>query len=163
MAGGRLKLGRIAPPPNDDSLKLKGRMTVPQVPVIDPVAQGARLLVQDAVSGTVFDVTVPAGAYDAGTRTGWKVLGSGWQYRNALGLQGLTKLTVKRAASGLLTISAIAKNGAFPVAVGQLPLRFTIVVEGPIGENGQCGEATFLSPTLPRCVLSATGNTLKCR
>ena len=76
---------------------------------------------QDAVSGTVLDVTVPPGAYNAGTRTGWKVLGSGWQYRNALGLQGLTKLTVKRAASGLLTVSAIAKNGSFPVAVGQLP------------------------------------------
>ena len=49
------------------------------------------------------------------------------------------------------------------MAVGQLPLRFTMVVEGPIGEHGQCGEATFVGPTLSRCVLSATGTTLKCR
>jgi hypothetical protein len=164
VANGRLTLGRIAPPPNDDTLKLKGRMTVPQTPAIDPAAQGARLLVQDAAGGTVFDVTVPAGAYDAGTRSGWKVLGSGWQYRNGAGLQGLTKLTVKRAsASGLLTVSAKAKNGAFPVTAGQLPVRFTIVVEGPIGDDGQCGDATFISPAAPRCTLSGTGTTLKCR
>jgi hypothetical protein len=120
--------------------------------------------VQDVAGGTVFDVTVPPGAYDAGTRTGWKVLRSGWQYRNRTGLQGLIKLTVKRySASGLLTVSAIGKRGDFPVSAGQLPLRFTIVVEGPIGDDGQCGEATFISPTVPRCVLSASGTTLKCR
>jgi len=163
VANGRLTLGRLAPPPNDDRLKLKGRMTVPQTPAIDPAARGGRLLVQDAGGATVFDVTVPAGLYDAGTATGWKVLGSGWQYRNRAGLQGLTKLTVKPAASGLLTVSAIARDGSFAVTAGQLPLRFTIVVEGPFGENGQCGEATFISPTVPRCVLSASGTTLKCR
>jgi hypothetical protein len=164
VADGRLTLGRIGPPPNDDKLKLKGRMTVPQTPAIDPVALGARILVQDAGGGAVFDVAVPAGAYDAGSGIGWKTLGSGWQYRHRTGLQGLTKLTVKRAsASGLLTVSASGKNGSFPVAAGQLPVRFTIVVEGAIGENGQCGEATFTSPAAPRCVLSATGSTLKCR
>jgi hypothetical protein len=162
VAEPRLTLGRIGPPPNDDKLKLKGRMIVSTVPAFDPSQQGARLLIEDAVGGTVLDVSVPTGAYDPVTRVGWSTTGSGWQYRNRLGLQGLTKLVVKRKAGtpGVLTFGATGKNGTFPVTPGQLPLRFTVVVEGPLGVHGQCGQASFV---LSGCTLNATGTTLKCR
>lgn len=62
----KLTLGRIGPPPGDDKLKLKGRMTIPTVPAFDPSTQGARVLVQDVLGGTVLDVSVPPGPYLVG-------------------------------------------------------------------------------------------------
>jgi len=78
------------------------------------------------------------------------VTGSGWQYRNRAGLQGVTKMAIRRAGSnpGLLTVSVTGKNGSFPVTPSQVPPRFTIVVEGTLGLHGQCGEAVFGGPTL---------------
>ena len=135
------------------------------MPAFDPSLQGARLLIEDALDGTVLDVTVPPGAYDAGTGIGWKTSNSGWQYRNRVGLQGVTKLSVKRKTTtpGVLTFSATGKNGAFPVTAAQVPLRFTLVVEGALGLHGQCGEATFGGPAVSSCTLSSSGTTLKCR
>ena len=74
--------------------------------------------------------------------------GSGWQYRNRAGLQGVTKMAIRRAGSnpGLLTVSVTGKNGSFPVTPSQVPPRFTIVVEGTLGLHGQCGEAVFGGP-----------------
>ena len=91
--------------------------------------------------------------------------GSGWQYRNRAGLQGVTKMAIRRAGSnpGLLTVSVTGKNGSFPVTPSQVPPRFTIVVEGTLGLHGRCGEAVFGGPTLSSCTLSSTLVTLKCK
>src|SRR5262249_41872109 len=165
MAQPKLTMGRLGPPPGDDKLKLKGRMTIPTVPGFDPSTQGARVLVQDVLGGTVLDVSVPPGPYLVGLGSGWKVTGSGWQYRNRTGLQGVTKIAVRRAGSnpGLLTVSVNGKNGSFPVTPSQVPPRFTIVVEGTLGLHGQCGEAVFGGPTLSSCSLSSTLVTLRCK
>jgi hypothetical protein len=140
-------------------------MIVGTVPPFDPSTQGARLLIEDALDGTVLDVTVPPGAYDVGTGIGWKTAKSGWQYRNRVGLQGITKLSVKRKAAtpGVLSFSATGKNGSFPVTPIQVPVRFTLVVEGALGIHGQCGEASFGGPAVSSCTLTSSGTTLKCR
>jgi hypothetical protein len=74
-------------------------MTIPTVPAFDPSTQGARVLVQDVLGGTVLDVSVPPGPYLVGLGSGWKTTGSGWQYRNRPGLQGITKIAVRRRRS----------------------------------------------------------------
>jgi hypothetical protein len=140
-------------------------MTIPTVPAFDPSTQGARLLVQDVLGGAVLDVSVPPGPYVPTTGAGWKTTGSGWQYRSRTGLQGITKIALRRAGAnpGLLTFAVSGKNGTFPVTAAQLPVRFTLVVEGTLGAHGQCGEAAFGGPALSSCKLNSSGVTLKCR
>src|SRR4029077_15322164 len=94
----RLVLGRITPPPGDDTLKFSGAMTLP-VPVHPPlhlVQKGLRLVIDDANEATVADLTVPGGAYD-GT-SGWTSNSSGWRYRSRTG-SGITKIAVKPSSS----------------------------------------------------------------
>lgn len=161
----QLTLSRVGPPPNDERFKLKGRMIVAATPTFDPSQQGARVLIEDALGGTVLDVAVPPGLYDPLTRAGWKVSSGGWQYRSSSGLQGLTKLVVSRkpTAPGVVSFTGTGKGATIAVAPGQLPLGFTVVVEGTLGVHGQCGAASFADPIVSRCKFASSGATLKCR
>ena len=82
----KLTLTRLLAPPSDDKVSFKGYFTnVPGAPTIDPVANGMRFLITDSTGSTPVDVTIPGGAYDVATKSGWKVNGSGtsWTYKNA--------------------------------------------------------------------------------
>src|SRR3989454_8952718 len=68
ITGAKLALGKLGAPAGDDTLAFKGRMTVPVAPAIDPVTTGVRVLVDGAL-----DATIPGGAFDPATETGWKV------------------------------------------------------------------------------------------
>src|SRR5882724_4038042 len=67
VARAKLMLGKLAPPAGDDTLAFKGEMRIPTSPAVDPVATGARVIV-----GEVVDLTIPGGAFDPATKTGWK-------------------------------------------------------------------------------------------
>jgi hypothetical protein len=165
VAAPKLTFSRILPPPGDDKVKVKGRMIVPTTPPVDPSVQGARLLIEDGLSATVLDVFVPPGAFDAVTGIGWRVSNGGWQYRNGTGLQGITKLTVRRkpTSPGFVVFSVTGRNGIFPITPAGIPPTFTLIVEGPLGLHGQCGEASFAGPVTSSCTFSPTGSTLRCR
>src|SRR5262249_52518032 len=102
----KITIVKLLTPPGDDKLKFKGAMTIPPQggdPVLNPVANGARLLITDATNATVLDVTVPGSAYNVNTRAGWKVNGSAttFTYLNAGTvvplLQGIKKFGLKRS------------------------------------------------------------------
>src|SRR3989441_10042893 len=67
IGNAKLVLAKLAPPAGDDTLAFKGRMTLPTAPPLDPVTTGVRLL-----ADPVLDVTIPGGAFDPATMTGWK-------------------------------------------------------------------------------------------
>jgi hypothetical protein len=60
----------------------------------DPVARGVRVVVADAASAVLLDVTVPGGAYDESVKTGWKVKKTTWTWQG--NLDGLTKAHGRR-------------------------------------------------------------------
>src|SRR5579884_1837130 len=140
-------------PPGQDRLVFKGVVSgLPTTPPLDPVASGIRLLIEGANgTGNVLDVTVPPGAFSPTTGTGWKgnAGGTNFSYRNPAGIDGITKvrLRVEPNAPGLLKFAVVGKNGVinagYPIAPAQLPLTAILVLDTPIGANGQCGQASF--------------------
>src|SRR6185369_7652177 len=158
----KLRLRRQNTAPGDDALTFSGRMTIPQSPALDPVTGGARVVVDDADGRSVVDVGVPGGAYDAFTRTGWKVNGSGtaWTYRNPAGVVGITKVSVKKniGTPGLVVFKVTGKNGAYDATGTTLPLHGVFV----LGAAGQGGLATFAGPDRA-CAFNGNGATLACK
>ncbi len=157
----RLTITKVAAPGGDDSLKLTGEMIVPTTPTLDPVANGARVRIDDA-NGVVADVAIPPGAYDSLTKQGWKANASGtsFTFTSKLGVSGITKVTVKSVAStpGRVKFGVTGKKGTFTTTSAELPLVATFVLDG----DGQCGAADFSGPA-PVCTFNATQTTVKCK
>jgi hypothetical protein len=156
----------------DDKLSITGQatLTAPFDPPLDPLANGVRLLIVDSTGGGVLDATVGGGAYDALTRTGWKVNGSqtSWTYKNpGTRPDGIIQVGVKTSASlpGLVKLKAKGKNSTYTVATANLPLQATFILDPPTAATGECVEwifpATF--PAKPSCSVASAGNTVKCK
>lgn len=162
----QLTVSRIATPPGDERVTLRGEVVVPTplTPTLDPIAVGVGIRVEDADGTTVLDVLVPGGAYSAVTRSGWSASGRNtWKYRNKSddAPAGITSVTVKDLSSkqpGLLKISVEGKGGTYPVAAATLPLRALLVLDPPTAETGQCGVTSF-APAGCR----NDGRTVRCR
>jgi hypothetical protein len=158
----KLKIGKQLTPPGDDTLTFKGEMTIPLVPALDPPANGARVLVDDAAGRVVVDVAVPGGAYDPVTRTGWKANAAAtvWTYKNRLGLSGVTSVKVKRvvAVPGLVKFTVKGKRGAWDTTGAALPLHGVFA----LGAAGQGGLASFPGPS-PACAVVGGGHTVNCK
>ena len=170
----KLTLTRLLAPPSDDKVSFKGYFTnVPGAPTIDPVANGMRFLITDSTGSTPVDVTIPGGAYDVATKSGWKVNGSGtsWTYKNAGTvtplINGIQKMQLKAVSSvpGKYKVGVKGKNGSYPINPANLPLVGTIVIDVPYAATGQCGEAQFPAapPAKPSCVSVSGGKTVKCK
>jgi len=161
VAKPKLQLKKLDTPAGDDGLAFGGEMTVPTSPAIDPVANGARVVVTDG-EGTVADVTIPPGAVDPVTKVGWKANKSAtsWTYANKAGLAGITKVSVKTTAKtpGLVKFKVTGKNGAFPTTPAALPLAATFT----LAPAGQCGAADFSGP-LTSCEFNGKQSTVKCK
>jgi hypothetical protein len=162
VAKPKIKIGRQLTPPGDDTLSFKGSMTIPLAPALDPVMNGAKVLIDDADGRVIVDVVVPGGAYDALTRTGWQTTGNGstFTYKNPTGLLGLTRVKVKKisATPGLVTFTVKGKHGFYDASGATLPIHGVLA----LGSAGQGGLATFPGPS-PACVLVANGNTVNCK
>ena len=130
------------------------------VPGIDPVTKGLRLLLTATGGASVLDVTVPGGI-------GWKMASSHrWVYRNKIGFQGITSVTVAESSStpGRLQVRAQGKGLSLLVPPASLPLTVTVVVDAPLATTGQCGEIAFTGPApTPACKLNGTATRLVCK
>jgi hypothetical protein len=154
VAAPRLLVKRLATPPGDDTLVVKGEMTVPAAPALDPVATGARVVVE-GVAGTLLDATLPAGVFDPATGTGWKKRKKGkFRYENPAGMLGIVKMTLGPTGGGAVKVVVVGKDASLGVARADLPLRARVEVDAAAG---QCGELHFPGPApAPACVLGGT-------
>jgi hypothetical protein len=163
MDKARLSLFHLDTSPGDDGLKLKGQMAVPTTPALDPATKGVRLLLTDAPGGRVLDAIIPGGP-------GWSTSASGttWKYTDKAGsIAGITRVTAKDLSSkvpGLVKFKIGGASGNYAVSQATIPVSATLVLEGPIGVNNQCGDARFPGPKpAPSCAFNASGGTLKCK
>lgn len=144
-------------------LRFGGKLELaPLDPPFDPIARGARVRVEDASGEEMLDEIVPAGAFDPTTATGWRHLAElgRWVYTRPAA-EGVHHLVVKRVAGSaeVYRFHVMARLGATSVPTAeQLPLKGTFVVDTPVAENGQCGEAEFggAEPAIECAVHEAT-------
>jgi hypothetical protein len=158
----KVKIGHQNPPPGDDKLTFAGDMTlpVPYNPPLNPVSKGVRILLADASDNILLDATVPGGAYDPVTGTGWSTSASSWRYRSRTGVQGIVKVLLKPNASGLFKFIVGGKNGSYGVPANALPLHATLVIDSPTAMTGQCGEVHYGAGS---CAFNGSATTVRCR
>jgi len=160
ITGAKLALGKLGAPAGDDTLVFKGRMTVPVAPAIDPVTTGVRVLVDG-----VLDATIPGGAFDPATETGWKAKKNGaFTYRNGQGgILGIVKVALKPSGKtpGLVQFAVGGKSGSYTVDPAHLPRQATLILDAAAG---QCGDAGFPGPApAPVCVYKAKRAKVQCK
>jgi hypothetical protein len=151
----------------DEKMSFGGKVVIPIVPAIDPVAKGFRLVLADASGATLLDAAIPGGAYSTATKAGWKAANNGlsWKYTNSGKVvplvAGITSISVKKDKNiaGKLTLSIKSKNSSIPAPVGQLPVRVTAIIDAPFATSGQCGETVF--PV--GCFFNGIGDAVRCR
>jgi ELWxxDGT repeat protein len=156
----RLRITRLGPPAGDDRLTFTGMLTLPDgltLADVNPLVEGLSLILNDA-AGTLLGVTLPAGAFDPDTRTGWKVNlpGTRWTYtnRSATPPGGIFKARVLDKSTlgpGLVKVVLKGKDGDYPATAAA-------AVSVVLPENGDCFAASF-----PTCTSNPEGSTLKCR
>jgi hypothetical protein len=154
VEGGKLTLTKLQTPAGDDKLAWTGTLAPIAGAVPDPLSTGVRVVVADASSAQLLDVTLAGGAYDKLIKAGWKVKRTTWTWQGAVG--GLTKVKLVGKTPGSLKLAIAAKGAAFP-AIPALPLRARLVVDGA---TGRCGETTFASGD---CVAQAAKGKVACK
>ena len=160
IADAKLALGKLGARAGDDTLAFKGRVTVPVAPAIDPVKTGVRVLVDGEL-----DATIPGGAFDPATRTGWKAKKNGaFTYHNGQGgILGIAKVALKPSSKtpGLVQFAVAGKTGSYAVDPAHLPRQATLILDAAAG---QCGDASFAGPPpAPLCVYKAKRGKVQCR
>jgi hypothetical protein len=142
--------------PGDDSFVFQGTMTVPTTPPIDPATNGIRLLLDDT-GANVLDVVIPGG-------TGWKTgrSGNSWQYKDRNGPGGIFRITLNRRVRkpGTLSFRVRGRYGSLVVTRARVPVKGTLVIDGPFAQTGQCGETPY---DASRCRFSQSGSSLRCQ
>ena len=166
----KLTASKLTAPAGNDKLGLKGQATIPLVPTLDPVANGVRVLVVAATGADIVDTTIAPGAYDSGTRTGWRANGAGtaWTWKGpGTATQGIVKVTIKRKPQipGFVKFKVSGKNGTYTATAPDLPVTGILVLDPPAAISGQCIEARFPAtpPAKPSCSLRSNGATLLCK
>ncbi len=162
----RIVIKGLGTPAGDDALLFSGEATLPGSPVLDPVAHGARVVIEDK-AGAVLDVTLPAGPYANPPGSGWKTAGSGtkWSYsdRSAAPPGGITKVSIRGSASapGVVTFSVKGRAGSYVTTSANLPLTGHVSFE-PAATDGPCATASFPGPA-PGCEINSAGSVATCR
>jgi hypothetical protein len=145
------------------SLKAEVSLPAPLSPPLDPVARGVRIQLEKAGGGGT-SVTVPAGPFDAGTRTGWKPNGAltSWKYSSKTGVGdlGITKVTIKTSPKkpGVVRIAIKGKGATIGLAPADLPLSAVVKLD----PAGQCMLATFAGPETA-CAFNGSQTVVTCK
>jgi hypothetical protein len=162
----KLKITKLLSAAGDQGFKVTGVMTIPTMPVIDPMTNGLRVLITDAAGSPILDEVLPGGVLDRLGSRGWKrnAAGTTFTYIDETGLTLTSRARLKGNASTSGRYQFQYEGEAVPLTVGMLPAVGTIVVDQPTATTGQCGEARFTGlPAGSGCALKADGATLSCK
>ncbi|MBI3249877.1 MAG: hypothetical protein HYZ50_25560 [Deltaproteobacteria bacterium] len=112
ITGSKIGLSNFAN--GDDAVNFSGTLAFATLPAFDPIANGVRVVLADA-DGALFDVTIPGGAYNSITKTGWKLnkAGTQWKFNSPTAVGGAINQVIltKRAPQMKFTIKGI--KGSF--------------------------------------------------
>jgi hypothetical protein len=164
----RITVTRLLPPPDDETLKVKGIAVIPApiVPPLRPHEDGVRFVLTTTLGATLLDVTVPPGLKDA-SGTGWVAHPTSWTWKSTTGLDGVRIVKVKILGSGpgQIGFKVVAKNASLPVGGADLPLTATLVLDPPQATTGRCGDTRFPGPAgmAPACEIDAAASRVRCR
>jgi hypothetical protein len=145
--------------------------------VLNPLENGARVLIKNAAGITKVDVTLASGAfneplpYGGKTRRGWTLDAGGteWTFRDATRSPAnekvkITKMVIQDRsdeAPNQVKVNIIGRRGHYPIVVEDMPIQVTVVLGGQDASlAGQCGETVFAPAG---CSFNAAGNKLTCK
>lgn len=160
----KMILNKLFLPTGDDKLTFKGSMGVSPMPAINPLLNGARVLLTNAADQVVVDAIIPGGAYDTVNKVGWKnPAPNRFKYKNGSGnlLDGIRLVKVKLGPMpGLVKFVIKGKFGAYAPMATDLPLKGALILAPPFDTSDQCAETTFAAAN---CVLLSGGNKVQCK
>lgn len=111
----------------------------------------------------MIDVTIPGGAYDALTRTGWKSPRPGrWTYqRPADGSFPVSRATITRSPRhpGRIGVSVTGRRADLLATSPSLPLTLTVTLRPPLVGGDSCAEVGFPDG---RCSVAGAQAKLSC-
>src|SRR3989441_97265 len=113
----------------------------------------------------VLDATIPGGAFDPVTRTGWKAKKNGAfsYHKGAGGILGIARVALEPSSKtpGLVRFAVGGKTGSYAVDPAHLPRQATLILDAAAG---QCGDAGFVGPApAPVCVYKAKHAKVQCK
>ena len=145
-----LRAEGLLTPAGDDTFVLKGELVFsPARPVLDPLVNGMRVLVEDGSGAVLFDAMVPPGAYDQNTRVGWRrnVNRTLHRFRSPTAFGNLVnkvKMVTRTRTPDLVDLKITGRNADFTaLATATGPLRAIVVIDPPGALAGHCGERSF--------------------
>ncbi len=152
---------QVAIPPASGKMKARGRIPLPGVAGIDPVADGLRVRITDIGEAFVFDATAPGGAYERATKAGWKMRKNGWSFRGPSGGADTLDRAVLKVVKGTPGTLDVRLRGTVGTASPFLPLTLTVVLDPPFATTGLCGETAY--PFHTGCETDRSGRKISCR
>ena len=160
----RLQTGTYDATAGNDSLRLSGTFILAPPISIDPVTHGVRVTLTDD-NGATLDVTVPGGAFDPVTRTGWKDNGRGtrrFSSRTPVG-GAITRLSLRVPPSqpSELRFKVSGKGGTYASSPVDLPLYAALGFD----DDAFCGESRFPGPpgVSPGCAMKPGTTIIVCK
>lgn len=158
--------------PGNDGLVVSAFFTLPpgrSFSELTPLADGVRVVLQADDGTTRLDATLPGGAYDTGTKVGWKLSGNGktWRFtdKNASPAGGIAQVVINDKATGStprrVKVTVKGKKSTYPVVGPDAPIRAIVTLgDATAADEGLCGESDYAAPD---CAFNAVQNKLTCR
>ena len=142
-----------------EKLVLKGTLSLPGAPALQPPLTGARVTIQDGSGAPVATFDAPPGAFDAATKTGWKKLA----YASRTGGLRALKLGQAKKKPATVKIDLKAVLPAIDPATIVSPVTARILLEGLTLPTSLCGQVRFAGPPGVNPVCDLERGALDCR
>jgi hypothetical protein len=142
-----------------EKLALKGVLSLPTAPLLQPAVTGARVTIEDGTGAPVATFDASPGAFDAASKTGWKKLA----YTSRTG--GLRALKLGQAKKKPATVKIALKAilpGVDPSTIVP-PITARILLERVALPTSLCGQVRFAGPPGVNPVCELKRGALGCR
>ncbi len=151
-----LRFAKLATPPGDDKLLLKGRLLFnPARPAIDPLANGMRLIIENAQGARLFDIDLPGGPL-VGSGRGWRLNDAGtvFVFKSPTPVGGLVRrarVKLPPAKPKRIDIRIDGRGLDLVQAAAAAPARVVALIDPPGARAGRCAETAFPGPPAASC------------